>query len=289
MRNDDAITLLGHANPVREEDLPGPRSVEARALEERILLGGLSAAGSRIADRSRPPRQVKVAFRLAAVATAAAAIGFGTLSALPGGGPSAVARAEAALSPADGTILHTVVLTTTTQTDGSTSSGTTETWQQTSPPYDERQISGSGDHRRELATANGRPQYYDARTNTIQVVPPQIQVPPRRSADGSGNRLLDNLRGFLASGEAREDGRAVVDGREAIRIVYLGGTMTLLVDADSYEPIEWTTVSDEGIRETSRFQVYELLPATRASLALLSLRAQHPNATIDPSASVEGF
>jgi hypothetical protein len=34
---------------------------------------------------------------------------------------------------------------------------------------------------------------------------------------------------------------------------------------------------------------YELLPATAANLALLSLRKQHPGATVVPDVTVEGF
>jgi hypothetical protein len=40
---------------------------------------------------------------------------------------------------------------------------------------------------------------------------------------------------------------------------------------------------------TSRFETYEALPATAANLALLSLRKQHPGATVIPAATVEGF
>jgi hypothetical protein len=86
------------------------------------------------------------------------------------------------------------------------------------PPFDRRQVQISGDARREHATANGRPQYYDARANTIYTTPPGIEL-PRPGREGE-DRLLDNLRSFLASGDAREDSRVTVDGRDAIRIVF---------------------------------------------------------------------
>lgn len=59
-------------------------------------------------------------------------------------------------------------------------------------------------------------------------------------------------------------------------------------DAATYEQIESSNVHHEGIRVTSRFRTYEVLPATEATLALLSLTAQHPGATIEPSLEIEG-
>ena len=64
--------------------------------------------------------------------------------------------------------------------------------------------------------------------------------------------------------------------------------MTLLVDAETHEPLEWTIVSDDGTRVTSRFETYELLPATPANLALLSLRAQRPDAPVQATLRIEG-
>jgi hypothetical protein len=77
-----------------------------------------------------------------------------------------------------------------------------------------------------------------------------------------------------------EDGRVTVEGRAAIRLVSDDGTVTLLVDADTYEPIEWR-VSEEGRSAVTSFPTYERLPATEANAALLSLRARHADATVD--------
>lgn len=246
---------------------------------------------SELADairRHRSRGRRSLALRLAAVGAAATVVAFGALSLLPGDGPSSVERATAALTPSGATILHTVVLSTEVWPDGNVITSRTETWQQNSPPYDHRQVNGGG-RQRELAMADGRPEYYDARTHTIYTVVPGTKLPPVRGPLGWEDRLIDNLRDFLRSGRAREDGRVTVDGRAAIRIVFSGWPTTLLVDAESGRPIESRSVSDEGVRVTTRFRTYEVLPATAASMALLSLRRQHPGAAVKPGITVEGW
>jgi hypothetical protein len=49
----------------------------------------------------------------------------------------------------------------------------------------------------------------------------------------------------------------------------------------TYEPILLTTSTADGARATTRFERYETLAATEENKALLSLRAQHPDAAID--------
>jgi hypothetical protein len=241
-------------------------------------------------DRSRRTR--RVAFRLAAVGAVALAIGLGALSVLPGDGPgrSTVARAATALSPPGGKILHTVILTTENWPDGEVIASRSETWQQTSRPYDHRTVIG-GQRQRELAMRDGSPESYDATTNTIYTVVPGTKLPPLRRPVGSPeDRLLDDLRSFLRSGLAREDGRVTVRGRAAIRIVSVGSSLKrILVDAETYLPIESFSVSDHGVRVTSRYETYEELAATEANLALLSMRRQHPDAAVKPGITVEGF
>jgi hypothetical protein len=242
--------------------------------------------------RHRSRRTRRVAFRLAAVGAVALAIGLGALSVLPGDGAgrSTVARAATALSPPGGKILHTVILTTENWPDGEVIASRSETWQQTSGPYDHRTVMG-GQRQRELAMRDGSPESYDATTNTIYTVVPGTKLPPLRRPVGSPeDRLLDDLRSFLRSGLAREDGRVTVRGRAAIRIVSVGSSLKrILVDAETYLPIESFSVSDDGVRVTSRYETYEELAATEANLALLSMRRQHPDAAVKPGITVEGF
>ena len=156
--------------------------------------------------------------------------------------------------------------------------------------------SGDGDRRRSSRSLPS--------DNTLHVLPPQTKLPAPGGSPGTGDRLLDDIREYLASGEARTDGTITVNGREALRIVFAGsdGASTspaalrahaiarvYLVGAQTYEPIELRDVGDDATVVTSRFVTYESLPATAANLALLSLRKQHPGATVVQDVTVEGF
>ena len=243
-------------------------------------------------ERSRRPRRLVLRTALAGVAVATVALGI--LSALPGPAPSVVDRAAAALVPSNGGLLHVVMTITQTGPDGSSTSSRTESWQASSPPYDQRRIVNNDGF--EIAIADGVPQLYDPATNTIYIGPRQDlkSMPPKaraklagcqdarmgKNVDACGDLFRENILLLLDSGKAREDGRTTVDGREAIRIVAPEGGMILLVDADSYEPIEWR-VSENGMTTEAFFPTYERLPADAASADLLSLTAQHPDASID--------
>jgi hypothetical protein len=86
--------------------------------------------------------------------------------------------------------------------------------------------------------------------------------------------------GRAADPRGGRDGREVVDGREAVRIATRDGRIVYLVDATTYIPIEWRTTGDGG-SSSLRFNAYETLPATPENLALLDVRVQHPDATVD--------
>ena len=84
---------------------------------------------------------------------------------------------------------------------------------------------------------------------------------------------------LLDSGRVRDTGHVTVDGRDAIRLESLDGTKVLVVDAATYDPIEWTTSGDGG-SVTLRFAAYEQLAVDAESLKLLDLQAQHPGAHV---------
>jgi hypothetical protein len=246
-------------------------------------------------DRKR--RRRRTSGRLTALTTVAAVtIAIVMVGGLLGGGSSASAieLTQATLSGSDGEILHVVTSTTLTGPHGATEISRAEQWQQNTPPYDERNLgfASDGTRGRELATAQGRPQYYDPLTNTIHTTAPDAAVPAANGLDGeiTGRGLVDRMRTFLKSGDAHEDGHLTIDGRDAIRIV--AEDLTLIVDANTYQPIEWrTSVSGTGGRydsSTTRIETYEWLPATPANMALTSLTTQHADAKIITDATISG-
>lgn len=101
MTSDQTLALLARENPVREEDVPAPQSLQAQVLKERILL-------SEVAEpKPRSPKPVRRAYRPRAwlvLATVAAAVALATVVTLPrtlpeeqlGASPAAAAVLERA-------------------------------------------------------------------------------------------------------------------------------------------------------------------------------------------------
>jgi hypothetical protein len=268
----------------------------------------LGAAISRRHSRRRPAGLV---LRTALATTAVAAIALGTLSAVSGHDPSAVARAAAALTAPSGTIMHVVLVTTHTNADGTSSSQRSESWERIGSDKAVREsLSGAGGAY-EVATVGGESQLYDPAARTIYIQQSEAnkvgdleaakaaqvsQMPAMdaakaakaaregasRHGDGASetDRFQTKITALLGSGAAHEDGHATVDGRDAIRIVDASGDMLLLVDAGTYEPIEWRVTGD-GNTSVTRFPTFERLSSADASTDLLSLTAQYPNATVD--------
>jgi outer membrane lipoprotein-sorting protein len=85
---------------------------------------------------------------------------------------------------------------------------------------------------------------------------------------------------LLNSGQVQVIGHVTVDGRDAIKLESLDGKKTYIVDAATYDPIEWTTRGTNG-GVTYRFSAYEELPVDAQSMQLLDLQDQHPSATVD--------
>jgi hypothetical protein len=109
------------------------------------------------------------------------------------------------------------------------------------------------------------------------------QLAQERGQEASGV-LPDEFRAevlaLLDSGRVRVVGHVTIDGRDAIRLESLDGKKIYIVDAATYDPIEWTTLGKGGSSVTLRFPVYEQLPVDAESLKLLDLEAQHPEAQV---------
>jgi hypothetical protein len=90
---------------------------------------------------------------------------------------------------------------------------------------------------------------------------------------------------LLHSGHARVQERTRIAGRDAVVIRSADGHATYVVDAKTYDPIEWRTHGTDG-GAVLRFRAYETLPSNAANDRLLSIAAQHPGARVvrDPDA-----
>jgi hypothetical protein len=112
------------------------------------------------------------------------------------------------------------------------------------------------------------------------VVPASDVKTAPSSADPSSQGFRGQTLALLRSGGAHLVGPATIDGRDTLEIRSRDGNTTYYVDPATYAPVELdTTGTDGGTR--LRVNTYEELPAGAANLALVSLTAQHPSATVD--------
>jgi hypothetical protein len=102
---------------------------------------------------------------------------------------------------------------------------------------------------------------------------------PQGQTSGELPAEFHSALALLRSGRVRVTGHVVVDGRDAIRLESLDGNKIYVVDAATYDPIEWTTTGNGG-GVTLRFPVYEELPVDPQSMQLLDLATQHPSAKV---------
>jgi hypothetical protein len=108
------------------------------------------------------------------------------------------------------------------------------------------------------------------------------QIARERAQESAGAlpaEFRSDILALLRSGRVRVTGPVTVHGRDAIRLESLDGKKVYVVDAATYDPIEWTTTGDGG-GVTLRFSVYEQLPVEAESLKLLDLQDQHPDAQV---------
>jgi hypothetical protein len=237
----------------------------------RLTLRAQLLPASPPVKRSRLPRRVALP-ALAGLAAAAAALAIALIGSGSTGGPTVadaaiLHRTLAAVTGPANKILH---VKTVDVTDGTTFVG--EWWQQTSSPYASRGTKGPLGHLGESAD-NGTTSYmYDPSTNTIYEHP-----------DNSAPTFTDPIsmiRQQLRNGQATVTAKTTIDG-ESVYGIRLSNGITTYVDKGSYTPRYIDDPQRNG--PTLRFQVvtYQYLPNTPQNLQLLSITAQHPNATID--------
>src|SRR5579862_1033001 len=255
--------------------------------------------------RPAPPRRVRrphrAALRLALLAGAAATTAFVVANVVSSGTDFAVPtaqakmmieRARAALVDVPGAILEEDVVTTVTAADGTTSTLEVHQWISTSPPYDSRQILTQDGVQYESWIISGRPDLYDPATNTVYVAPANVLAP-------GGNLTLTTARAeirYLLAGYACPDcsahtdvvvnPSATVNGKPAIEFTFLGGQYSYWASPSDYRPLQFEdrkAVLPDGQSGVAlaHYPIDRLLTGAAALAGLVSLDAQHPDATID--------
>jgi len=223
--------------------------------------------------------------------------------------PGFIARAEAALTPPPSSVLHLTTETTytTTKFGCTVTRGPTEYWIDQTPPYQYRATNAfsylpvdPGQDvavQRRLLCTRGTQAEIGGNTHRLLVF-----IPPHtlRWWGPFYPAPLDTvvaLRRALAAGDARRDGETQLDGRTVERIRWTPAHCPIrpcevnptfaYVDPQTLYPIRidgpgvYSTRSTPiGIDVVVRFLTYEYLPRTAANLALTSIHAQHPDATV---------
>jgi len=223
--------------------------------------------------------------------------------------PSFLERAEAALTPTAGMILHEEWEMTTTSTDPActVAHGPSEIWIDETPPYGYRVLVNDFPRAAvgppELACSRGTAAELGGTLGvepTLRFVPPNTlsALPSRMSREPVDP--VTGLRDALDAGTAHDEGRTQLEGRtvERIRIDPPSNCQFppcppeagyAYVDPKTFYPVR--TESPQGFiaqvggpvlvrfHVVERILTYEYLPRTPANLALTDIRAQHPNAT----------
>jgi hypothetical protein len=214
--------------------------------------------------------------------------------------PGFLERAQAALTPPEGRILHASWTVTRTSRDyGCTVTlGPNELWADLSTPYRYRLIavfpSADAVDRRSAACDKNQ-------TNTTEVggtpnasfrfVPPDMFAPNGPGWTGESQDDVPLLREALAEGRAYDEGQAQLDGRVVERIrVYLGTGHShpryYYVDRKTFIPVQ-VEDPDGMLFSTARlgdlrfdivrhYLTYEYLPRTDHNLDFTDIWAQHP-------------
>jgi hypothetical protein len=169
-------------------------------------------------------------------------------------------------------------------------------WVSTSPPYNQRLVrSWNGKVQWEQEFVNGRLDLYDPRTNTVYLAPgvASNQVSDQPQWNSVLAMVSDLLAGQVqdpAAPKMTVNPHAVLDGKKAIEITFDDGRFSYWISPSTYKPLQsvdrWDSLPDgQGGVGIERYPIVRVLTGSAASPKLLSLRAQHPGATLDRSST----
>ena len=247
---------------------------EPQADDARLRLAVRATLDERLQDRRKPRRRARLALGLAAVAAATAAAAIAALIGTGGSaGPSSanaaiLAHVVRAMSPPANMIVH--VKETGVLHDGTPVGA--EWWQETNPPHAMRLIKGAADQQGESAADGTTSSRYDAGTDTIYERP-----------DSRSPTLIDpveTVRAALTGGTAQVAGTVTIDGQSLYEIELSNGSVGYF-DQGDYRPVYIDNLQHDGAVVRTRVITYEELPITPENEKLLSIAAQHPDASVD--------
>ena len=226
--------------------------------------------------------------------------------------PGSLEKAEAALTPPAGTVLHMRWEWTWTSTDPActVTRGPNEIWIEQQPPYRYRVLlhglplvpSVTDDPRALVCSAK---ETVSELGGTFDSGITFLFVPPNRLINSETHYVssadpMKEVRDAIRAGSAHDEGKTLLGGRTVQRIRIdppprsncripdcSRGPSYAYLDPESFQPIQED--SPNGVFNfpgspvvwfhiTTRYLTYEYLPRTAANVALTDIRAQHPNA-----------
>ena len=283
----ELLDLVRRADPMRDPRKQADAGLDTESAW-RLLAPELDALAA--ARRSRRGRRRRSAMRIAVLAGAAAAATFVVANVASTGNGSAVSPAQAktlirhalaALDYPPNAIVEEDYVTTDTASDGSITTSEVHNWLSTSAPYSGRQlIIENGKVRWEQTIVNGQLDLYDPAANTVYVAPPG--APRSGDYDPNGFTVASAVRFWLGQPHVTVNPHAMIDGQPAIEFTSDGGRFTMWASPQDYTPLQMV---DHDGRSVTRYPLERVLTGPAASPSLLSLQAQHPDATVDRSAA----
>lgn len=286
----------------RTDPMLDPRAQTDAGLDTEAALRRLTAELDRPAARRRSRYRPRLVLRTAVLAGGFAVAAFVIANVTSTGNGSGVSTAQArtiirharaALRfPADA-IIEEDIVSTVTATDGSaTNTSETHQWLSSSPPYDNRQISiENGKVQWELSTVNHRLQVYDPATNTVYAAPTAAEI-DLVDDDPNATTALAEVRYLLgqhsAIGHVTVNPNAMLNGAPAIEFTSDDGRFSYWASPADYRPLQSIDRQDRLPRGQpavgiDRYPIERPLTGAAASPSLLSLQAQHSDATVDHS------
>jgi hypothetical protein len=251
-------------------------------------------------DRPPAPRRARgrrrSALHIAALAGAVAAAVFVVANVASTGNGSAVSPAQAqtilrhvraAMVFPPHAIYEEEDIGAVTARDGARFATEDHEWLSTSPPYNSRLIrTWNGKVQWEQAFVNGRLDLYDPATHSVYlaagVARGQVSDTPQSAS------ALSEVQYLLREANVTINPNAVLDGKRAIELTFVGGRFSYWISPSTYRPLQSVDRRDslpdgQGGVGISRYPIVRVLTGPAPSPSLLSLQAQHPGATVDHS------